>query len=350
MKLAIPTIADEDLDIANSAEIGAESTVKVAFGDTALAGEYEQGASLGAGVWTPENAFKAPAGTAGRDLVVICANGVRSTEEIVIVFGVTLAGLGTPAGTATARFNPPAGAENDTFNFPIGLAVDLNADDADFIVTDVATTDESPVITSAGGNFVAADVGKTVTGAGIPALTTILSRQSATQVTLSADATATATGVDVTIEDRDLSAQGIRTITGIESISGGNTGNRYAVVAFADDWVDVRCAMDKTPTIAVGKSIPIACGYNGARWIKKGRSEPPTLELSAKYTSGGDGLMRLNGHKVTVLIETKKEDRLLTERQLYGNWRPTVAARKGDGDNEAEARATGMYELFAVLV
>lgn len=64
-------------------------------------------------------------------------------------------------------------------------------------VTDGVTTNLSPIVTSATAAFTSDDVGKLVIGNGIPASTTILSRQSATQVTLSANATATASGVSL---------------------------------------------------------------------------------------------------------------------------------------------------------
>jgi hypothetical protein len=58
---------------------------------------------------------------------------------------------------------------------------------------DVDTTNTSTTITSPTAQFTNADVGSTITGAGIPALATIASVTSATTATLSAAATATAT-------------------------------------------------------------------------------------------------------------------------------------------------------------
>lgn len=73
------------------------------------------------------------------------------------------------------------------------------------VVTDLVTTNGSPIVTSATANFtagiagVATDSGKTVTGTGIPAGASILTINSATQVTLTDNATATATGVTATL-------------------------------------------------------------------------------------------------------------------------------------------------------
>lgn len=68
------------------------------------------------------------------------------------------------------------------------------------VFTDGATTNVSATLTSAAGAvFTPSDVGRTVSGAGIPAGTTILSWTSATSVTMSANATATASSVSITL-------------------------------------------------------------------------------------------------------------------------------------------------------
>lgn len=65
--------------------------------------------------------------------------------------------------------------------------------------TDGATTSSSTTLTSATANFTSADIGRTITGTGIPTSTTISSVTNATTVVLSASATATGTGVTITI-------------------------------------------------------------------------------------------------------------------------------------------------------
>ena len=66
-------------------------------------------------------------------------------------------------------------------------------------VTDGVTTSASTTITSASAGFYAGDVGKTVTGLGIPTSTTIASVTNATTAVLSAAATATGTKVSLTV-------------------------------------------------------------------------------------------------------------------------------------------------------
>ena len=66
-------------------------------------------------------------------------------------------------------------------------------------VTDGVTTNTSAAVTSATAAWTYNDIGRPVTGTGIPASTTIASVESATSATLSAAATATGTGVTFTI-------------------------------------------------------------------------------------------------------------------------------------------------------
>jgi hypothetical protein len=60
-------------------------------------------------------------------------------------------------------------------------------------VAGVGTTNASAAITGPAGAFQTGDAGRTITGTGIPGGATILSVQSATAATLSANATATGT-------------------------------------------------------------------------------------------------------------------------------------------------------------
>lgn len=71
-------------------------------------------------------------------------------------------------------------------------------------VTDGATTSGDATVTSATAAFVSTDVGRPIAGTGIPNGTTIASINSATSVELSANATANATGVTLTIGVDDL--------------------------------------------------------------------------------------------------------------------------------------------------
>ena len=67
------------------------------------------------------------------------------------------------------------------------------------LVTDGVTTSGSAAITSASAAFNASDIGNPISGTGIPSGATILSVQSATAATLSANATASGTSISFTL-------------------------------------------------------------------------------------------------------------------------------------------------------
>lgn len=70
------------------------------------------------------------------------------------------------------------------------------------------TTSGQPTITCATGNFTSDDVGRSITGAGIPASTYIKSVQSTTAATLTNNATATSSTVALTISETTENASG----------------------------------------------------------------------------------------------------------------------------------------------
>lgn len=76
----------------------------------------------------------------------------------------------------------------------------------------IATTNASTTITGTGSAFSSADVGALIEAAGIPAGTTIVTVNNATQVVLSAAATATATGVDTTLRPPLVWWRGVQSV------------------------------------------------------------------------------------------------------------------------------------------
>jgi hypothetical protein len=89
----------------------------------------------------------------------------------------------------------------DVANTPTSRDYVLAGQRGTYAFHDGVTTSGSATLTSAsGGGFVSADIGAPISGAGIPNGTTIAAVGSTTSLTLSALATASATGVEVTIE------------------------------------------------------------------------------------------------------------------------------------------------------
>ena len=138
----------------------------------------------------------------------------------------------------------------------------------------------------------------------------------------------------------------------LTSISNGDGGNRFEIVSLPDlesGYVEIGCAKSKEPTLPVTASVAIPCRYDGSSDIKKGRSVPGKLAVSTRMNTSGDGLLRLNGQKVTAMTELWKEDEVLTERVVYEGWRPASNPKSGDGDDEAEVTSEGMFERFFIF-
>lgn len=96
-------------------------------------------------------------------------------------------------------------------------ALAINLLNAGRTFTDGSVVSGSAVLTSpADAAFTAADVGKTVTATGVPSGTTVQSYQSATSVTMSANATATGSGLTVTLGDLTNQERCV-TVCGVDS-------------------------------------------------------------------------------------------------------------------------------------
>ena len=131
-----------------------------------------------------------------------------------------LASLQVPAGISTGYTVPSNSAVK------IATASLCNTSGEAISLTDAVTTNTSTTLTSAAGHFYSSDTGKTITGAGIPANTTITFVDAHT-VTLSNAATATATGVSVS-----YSWAATTVIVSLSIVpSGGSTDQTHRVIS-----------------------------------------------------------------------------------------------------------------------
>lgn len=355
MKCQIPDIDDEDLDLAISAEIGAESRVFVSYQEGKLVAEIEQDAA-DLGTIVLERAYRPPElTTAGRDMQLVCNDSVLSDEEIIVTLNVMVEGSlpATKTITGNTVANPTVITTSAAHGLTSGNTITITGSDS------TPTLNGTHVATVLSSTTLSVPVNVTVVG-------TAGTIQGPPGAAVADTATATfdppdtaqdasfnfPTGLGVDIIPVTDATKNIRSVVSIASVAGGKAGNKFYVLALPDrdSYTEVMCATDKTIAVPTRKSIAIACRFNGARWVKGGRSEPPTAEFTGKYVSYGDGLPRVNGQRVTVMIESRKDDRILTERLILTGWRPTVGIKKGDGDAEAEASATGMYEIFCAFV
>lgn len=140
----------------------------------------------------------------------------------------------------------------------------------------------------------------------------------------------------------------IVSIDGIDSISGGQAGNKFEIVALPNDdsWVPVSCVRSKEPTLPVPNTVNIACGKESAKYTKSGRTEIPNLQLSQANVAYGASLTKLNGHRVSIRVDIKDDSRILKERQIYTGYRGSGSPSLGDGEDESEVTIEGQFEKF----
>lgn len=136
----------------------------------------------------------------------------------------------------------------------------------------VATTDTDATVTAPAGSFTSADVGRSITGAGIPAATTIATVTNSGSIELSAAATATAAGVVATVDSADTS---LLKVVGRLYQAGKATklGRLTGVVCNDDDYFDLLNVTDQ----------------NAPKWLELFVSDPnnfrsdPTLARGTVY-------------------------------------------------------------------
>lgn len=94
-------------------------------------------------------------------------------------------------------------------------------------------------------------------------------------------------------------------------------------------------------------ALAIPCGLDGAGGgVKPGRTEQPTMSLRTKDAGLASGLARYGGAYCTVMIVTRKEGKLETERLFLGNAYFTVKPSSGDGNDEAQVAVDGLYDTM----
>lgn len=102
----------------------------------------------------------------------------------------------------------------------------------------VSTTNGDATVEAPDGSFTAADVGRSISGAGIPAATTILSVTDSGTIEMSANATATASGVAATVDSADTSL--LRVVGRLnQSAVRTKLGRLTAVVVNDEDYFDL---------------------------------------------------------------------------------------------------------------
>lgn len=141
-------------------------------------------------------------------------------------------------------------------------------------VIDAVTTNGSTTVTSATANFTSADIGKTVSAAGIPTGATITAVGSATSISISATATATATAVALAW---GFTAQAVTVSLSMHKVGDIADGTHGVLAQFplaAGDTVSLREYLAGA-MLATGESV----------WMKAGTANMVTATLSGAVSA-----------------------------------------------------------------
>jgi hypothetical protein len=109
------------------------------------------------------------------------------------------------------------------------------------------------------------------------------------------------------------------------------------------------CTRGKNFDLQIPSTVTVACGYEGTKYTKKGRSEEVELELEYVHFSSYNGMSRLNGGRCSLLVEVIKDDAVGSERVVLTGHRPNYSPSRGDGDDEVVGTSSGAYESFLLF-
>lgn len=356
----VPTLSADDFDRAATPNIGASLRLFVSTEEVKPVAKLVQDAvddtpDGDEGTLTLDPTYSAPeSATQGRDFQVVLTGPLKSAAAATVVqFNVTYPTRTLPSATVAT-----------------GSGSHLTFATAHNLVTgDVIAITGSGNTPSISGN-------KTVTVVSATVVTldgvTITTAGTVSAVTHAHTGTASATfeapayaddatgalpqgwGVDLVPDEAyyNTLATGFRSITSLAGITGGSKGAKFSVLALpdADDYYEIRAAVDKNPVYPTASGVSIPERYNASQWVVKGRGENPMLDLSSRSATFANGLARYNGHLVTVKIETLHDDELLVQRQIFGHCTLTLDAKGGDANDPIIHSAKGPYSEFAVFV
>lgn len=138
-------------------------------------------------------------------------------------------------------------------------------------------------------------------------------------------------------------------ITALTSIQGGSKGASYDLYRLPalSDYVLIGCTTDKEFNTRGRAPKGVDCQMQADAFIKAGKTPLAELMISGKLKTFADGLARIDGHKVTIMLEGVLDGQVLGDRLVFTQFRANVRPSLPDGDGEATVKAEGKYsELF----
>lgn len=151
--------------------------------------------------------------------------------------------------------------------------------------------------------------------------------------------------VDVVTTAAEKFVSGSPTLA-LGTIANGVEGVRIGLYRLPEpaDWVLLGCTGEIRITDKSRKPKNIACGMNQSAFTKPGQTEIGTVSVGAKVRSFQEGLARIRGQRVSMMIVGKKEDSLITDRIVLSSVIMNTPIRLPEGDGEVVLEAEGQYE------
>ncbi len=130
----------------------------------------------------------------------------------------------------------------------------------------------------------------------------------------------------------------IKAINSLASILGGFQNVSFAIYelpVWPTDYFLIGCTTAKNFNTKGRMAKGIDCGMQTDAFVKRGKTKPANLTISQKLAGFHDGLARLDGGKVTVMLRGLKDGQVTGDVLVFTDWTPTFANELPDGDGEA---------------
>lgn len=134
-------------------------------------------------------------------------------------------------------------------------------------------------------------------------------------------------------------------LTSLTTLAGGNRGVSFDFVRMPvlTDYILIGCTTDKDFNSKSRLPKGIDCGMITDAFVKRGKAAPGELSIGGKLKSFGDGLSRIDGGKVTVMMIGLKDGQTVGDRLVFTQCVLTGKPTLPDGDGEAMVKSEGKF-------
>jgi len=128
-------------------------------------------------------------------------------------------------------------------------------------------------------------------------------------------------------------------------------GSTFALIEMPtyEDFQLAGCTNNRRLTIPARGTKAIPCGMNEAEWTTPGLTKAGSIEITGLNEGIDGGIRRYIGLQCQAMLETLREDRLITQRDFCLDVTPEADEDYPAGESEATITAKGMFSKMAVL-